>query len=60
MTKVFIGGSRQLGRLNPDIRQRLDSIIENSFTILVGDANGIDKAVQKYCAERNYPRVLCS
>lgn len=56
--KVFVGGSRQLGRLNSEIRRRLDNIMANAFTILVGDANGIDKAVQKYCVDKHYKRVM--
>ncbi len=55
--KVFVGGSRQMGRLNKEIRQRLDNIMTNSFTILVGDANGVDKAVQKHCADKHYGNV---
>jgi hypothetical protein len=43
--KVFIAGSRWLSRLSADVRSRLDTIIEKGFTILIGDANGADKAV---------------
>ena len=56
--KVFVGGSRQMGRLNREIRQRLDNIMAQSFTILVGDANGVDKAVQKHCADKHYDKVI--
>jgi hypothetical protein len=55
--KVFIAGSRRLSRLNNDLRCRLDKIIEKRLTIVVGDANGADKAVQSYLAERHYPSV---
>ena len=55
--KVFIGGSRKITRLNADIRQRIDRIIENSLPILVGDANGADKAVQDYLVTKNYGLV---
>jgi hypothetical protein len=58
MTKVFIAGSRQLGRLNADVKQRIDGIVAKGFTILVGDANGADKAVQKYLAEKPYRNVI--
>jgi hypothetical protein len=62
MTTVFIGGSRQLSRLSPDACQRIDRIIENKFPIIVGDANGIDKAVQQYLLSKLYPlvEVFCS
>ena len=57
MHSVFIAGSRALSRLNPDIRKRLDNILAQNFSVLVGDANGADKAVQKYLAERRYRNV---
>ncbi len=56
-TKVFVGGSRHLSRLNAETRQRLDRIIEGGLAVLIGDANGADKAVQVYLAERQYPAV---
>jgi len=52
MTKVFIAGSRQLSRLNADVKRRIDTMIDKGFTILVGDANGADKAVQRYLPKR--------
>lgn len=55
--KVFIGGSRRLTRLNNDVIDHLDRIIESRLTVLIGDANGADKAVQSYLRERNYPNV---
>ncbi len=58
MTKVFIGGSRKMGRLNEAIRKRTENIIDNGFGVLIGDANGADKAIQKYLAERQYQNVL--
>ncbi|HEY4580792.1 MAG TPA: hypothetical protein VIG89_07110 [Candidatus Acidoferrales bacterium] len=57
-TKVFIAGSRRLSRLNKDLRQRIDNIIEKNFTVIVGDANGADKAVQDYLNSRRYTRVV--
>jgi len=58
MTKVFIAGSRQISRLPAEVRQRIDTMIEKEFQILVGDANGADKAVQRYLAAKAYPTVL--
>ena len=57
MTKVFIGGSRRLSQLNKDVKRRLDNIIEKGFTVLVGDANGADKAVQRYLASKHHQKV---
>ena len=62
MTKVFIGGSRRISRLNADVRRRLDRIVEKGLAIVVVDASGADKAVQQYLRGRGYERVevFCS
>jgi hypothetical protein len=57
VSKVFIGGSRRLSKLNKQIKQRLDSVINKGLKVIVGDANGTDKAVQTYLAHRNYENV---
>jgi hypothetical protein len=57
-TAVFVAGSRQISRLPAEVRSRLDTMIEKGFQILVGDANGADKAVQRYLADKSYPNVL--
>lgn len=58
MIKVFFGGSRKIGRLNQAIKERADNIIAHEYIILLGDANGADKAMQKYLDEKNYKNVL--
>ena len=58
MTTVFVAGSRNLGRLNDEVRKRLSNLISEDFRILVGDANGADKAVQKYLVENAYEKVV--
>ncbi len=58
MTKIVIAGSRRLSRLNAEIKRRIDTMIEKDFTILVGDANGADKTVQRYLAEKAYGNVI--
>lgn len=55
--KVFIAGSRRLSRLNNDVRRRIDNIVDKGFTVIVGDANGVDKAVQQYLSSRKYSNV---
>jgi len=57
MTTVFIGGSRNVSHLDEDVRQRLDRIIEKHFPVIIGDANGADKAVQTYLKSRGYHNV---
>jgi hypothetical protein len=57
MTKVFIGGSRAISRLNSAIREKLDDLISRQCAILIGDANGADKAVQEHFARQQYPHL---
>lgn len=57
MIKVFIGGSRKVTHLSPEVRKRLDRIIKKGHPVLIGDANGADKAVQEYFKEHNYNRI---
>ena len=59
---VFISGSRHIRCLSAEVKNRLRTIVDKQFNVLVGDANGVDKAVQKYLAEIDYQlvRVFCS
>lgn len=57
MNTVFVGGSRRVSNLNPEVRKRIDRIIANRFPVLIGDANGADKAVQLYLKSRHYDQV---
>jgi hypothetical protein len=58
MSTVFIGGSRRIGRLNEIIRARLDNIIDRGLRVVIGDANGSDRAVQAYLAEKRHRDVV--
>jgi hypothetical protein len=58
MTTVFFGGSRKLTRLNTQLRERISNILSKNYCVLVGDANGADKAVQQFLAQTNYRNVL--
>lgn len=58
MNRVFFGGSRKITRLNQAVRERADNIIAKEYLILLGDANGADKAMQEYLAEKCYKNVL--
>jgi hypothetical protein len=62
MTCVVLGGSRQITHLNEDIKQRVDRIVRQQFSIVLGDANGADKAFQKYLSDLGYKNVevFCS
>jgi len=58
MNTVFVGGSRDVANLSQKVKERLDKVIQNNDRVIVGDANGVDKAVQKYLAATNYENVL--
>ena len=62
MSKVFVGGSRRIIRLHPEVALRLDQMLANKASILVGDANGADKSVQHYLKTKEYRdvEVFCS
>jgi adenine-specific DNA-methyltransferase len=55
---VFIGGSRAVSKLSVPLRERLDDFMQRADTILIGDANGADKAVQQYLADADYRNVI--
>jgi hypothetical protein len=57
MTTVFLSGSRKIGRVGEEVRRRIDNMVENHLTIVAGDANGADKAMQSYLAELGYGDV---
>jgi hypothetical protein len=57
MTIVFLSGSRKISRLNDVIRSRIENVVDQGFSVLVGDANGADKAMQAFLAEKHYLNV---
>lgn len=59
---IFIGGSRHISRLPAEIKHRLDNVINSGHRVIVGDANGADKAVQKHFLDALYNKVtvFCS
>jgi len=56
--KVFIAGPRAVSKLNKAVEERLFNIYNNNFTVLVGDANGVDKTIQNYFNNLNYKNVI--
>lgn len=62
MSKVVLGGSRSVSRLSAQVRERVENILSQGFDVLIGDANGADKALQEYLANRGYEKVtvFCS
>lgn len=55
--KVFVSGSISIKELPQIAVEKLDSIMAHNFTVLVGDANGVDKLIQSYLKQKSYPNV---
>lgn len=51
--KVFIAGPRAINELDENINMKLDNICEKNYSILVGNADGIDSSIQKVLSEKN-------
>lgn len=62
MNTVFVGGSRHVSRLPAEVKARLNNVIKSGHHVIVGDANGADKAVQKHFHDAAYDKVtvFCS
>jgi hypothetical protein len=56
--KIFISGSISIKKLDIDVLQRIDSIIAKNYTVLVGDAKGVDSLVQDYLYSKEYRNVI--
>lgn len=52
--KVFMCGSISIKEIPPEAKKRIDNIIAKRYEILVGDADGIDYEIQKYCRDKKY------
>jgi hypothetical protein len=55
---IFISGSISIKSLRKNDIAALEQIVEGNHTILIGDANGVDKAVQQYLFEQKYQKVM--
>ena len=55
--KVFVSGSISIKQLPEIAREKLRNIISHGYEVLVGDAKGVDLAVQQYLAHKNYAQV---
>ena len=55
--KVFIAGPRAINELELNVIKQLEKIYDSNYTVIVGDADGIDGSVQRYFYNRNYQNV---
>lgn len=60
--KIFVGGSKRIGRLPDKVVSMLDSLIKSGEHFLIGDCHGADLALQNYLHSKNYEKVtvFCS
>jgi hypothetical protein len=58
VTRVFIGGSRDIKTLDVNLSERLRNIIVKGYTIVIGDAEGADKMVQEFLVKNGYKNVF--
>lgn len=56
-TVYFLGGSRSLKILGPELKMRLATLVTWDCNFIVGDADGADLAFQNFLAERDYKKV---
>lgn len=57
MKHIFVFGSKSIGQLTENFCKILDEYRKQGVRFLIGDCDGVDRAVQKYLAERSYQNV---
>lgn len=57
MTTVFLSGSRRIARIGEEVRGRIDNMVQSRLSVITGDANGADRAMQAYLHEIGYADV---
>ena len=55
--KVFIGGSRSIKELDEEVFHALFDELNSNTHILVGDADGVDTEIQRFCKKQNYNNI---
>ncbi|MBW2643108.1 MAG: hypothetical protein JRC89_06990 [Deltaproteobacteria bacterium] len=51
MKNIFVSGSMRIKNINKLVLERIENIIHEQFTILVGDADGVDASIQQILAK---------
>ena len=49
--KIFIAGARSVQNLDAIVKQRMMTIYQKGYDVLVGDCYGVDTSVQKFYSE---------
>ena len=56
--KIFIAGTKSLQKLDTPVLQRMMSIYQKGYCVLVGDCCGVDSSVQKFYSGLGYGNVV--
>ena len=56
--KIFIAGTKSLQKLDTPVLQRMMSIYQKGYCVLVGDCCGVDSSVQKFYSGLGYDNVV--
>jgi len=61
-TTVFIAGSMNIRHLDPMVQERIMNVIAQEYDVVVGDADGVDAAIQRFLLDNGarYAKVYCS
>lgn len=54
---VFISGSLSIASLPEPVIERIGGIVERALPVLIGDARGVDRLVQRHLADRDITAV---
>jgi hypothetical protein len=57
MKAVFLGGSRRVTRIPREVIPFLEAMVEAESRLIIGDANGADRVIQSFLADRRYQHV---
>ena len=57
MTKVFVSGSMKIKNLDDKVIDRLNNIVASKYSVIVGDADGVDSSIQEYLKQHGVSTV---
>jgi hypothetical protein len=57
MSEIFISGSMRIKKLDPKVQDRVNNIIRSDFSVLIGDADGVDASIQEFLNSKGYKKV---
>jgi hypothetical protein len=58
MATIFLAGSISIKRLDSKVKERIDNIVASGHNVIVGDASGVDSAIQAYLLEKSASAVI--